>query len=120
MEVKDVCKILPSITQEANLKSAAALITQNAVDSLVVIENQKPIAMLSSFELLAKVIEEVLLEDIPVKEVMNDNILVIEAATEIEEAADVMLSHKHWMAIVTEKGDYIGVVTAGGLLKGLT
>jgi CBS domain-containing protein len=62
MEVKNVCKILPSITPGANLKEAAALITQNAVDSLVVIENQKPIAMLSSFELLTKVIEEARLE----------------------------------------------------------
>jgi CBS domain-containing protein len=103
-----------------DLGNAADILLKKRVDSVVVVQNKKPVGILGSFEVLEKIIEGAKLADIPVKEVMNHGILKIDSNTDAEEAAEIMLSHKHWMVVVTENGKYKGVVTAGGLIKGLT
>jgi CBS domain-containing protein len=116
MMVKEVLGKFPSIEIGSNLGEAADIFLKNSVDSVVVLEDKRPVGILGSFEVLEKIIEGAKLEDIPVKDLLNHNILTIDVDQSAEEAAEIMLSHKHWMAIVTEKGEYRGVVTAGGLV----
>jgi CBS domain-containing protein len=117
MIVKELLRVFPSIEIGSNLVDAAEIMLKYSVDSVVVLEGRRPVGILSSFEVLEKFVEGAKLDDIPVKDVMNHGILTIDSNTSAEEASEIMLSHRHWMAIVTENGEYKGVVTAGGLLK---
>ena len=119
MRVFDLIKAIPTLDINSTIEDAKKLFTAHEANAIVVLENKTPVGVLSAFEALEKIVEGARLEDFRVKQLMNHNILVIDADTDARDAADTMLDHKHWMAIVTEKGKYKGVVTAGGLLKEL-
>ncbi len=119
MKVRDLIRILPTLHQNSNLKEAIEIFRGSDSDVIIVLGNKRPAGVLSAFEALEKIVEGARLEDISVKDLMNHNVLVIDADTTAKEAAETMLAHKHWMAIVTEKREYKGVVTAGSLVKAL-
>ena len=120
MWVRDILRELPSISADSSLLEAVRLFDTHASDQIIVLLDNEPAGILSAYETLEKKLEGASLMDIVVKDVMNRNILVIDAGVSVEEAAKTMLAHKYWMAVVTEDGEYKGVVTAGGLLKGLS
>ncbi len=117
MKVRDICIELPTIRVDRSLHDAARLLTGKDVEALVVLDKKRPVGIVGSYEILEKLLEGARLEDIRAKSVMNSTLLKVGADQTIEEAAQILLAHKHWMAIVTEKGEYKGVVTAGGLIK---
>ena len=119
MRVGDYTGVLPNLEADSTVKKAASLFKKTGSDRIVIVKESRPVGVLSAFEVLEKIVEDARLEDIPVKQLMNHNILVIDADTNQKDAADTMLTHKHWMAIVTENGEYRGVVTVAGLLKEL-
>jgi CBS domain-containing protein len=119
MRLGDICKELPVVNKESGLDKAVALLVEKGVDALVVLDEGSPIGMLNSFDILERMAEGAELKRDSVKNVMNMSLLVLEAALDLKDAANVMLAHKHWMAVVTENGKYRGVVTAQNLLKAL-
>lgn len=119
MKVRNFIREIPTLNINSNLKEAIEIFRRSDSNAIVVLENKGPAGVLSAFEALEKIVEGARLEDIPVKALMNHNIVVIDADSEAEEAAETMLAHTHWMAVVTEKGEYKGVVTAGSLLNDL-
>jgi len=119
MRLAGIVKVLPTLDLNSTIEDAKKLFTANDTDAVVVLENQMPVGVLSAFEVLEKIVEGAKLKDHPVKQAMNHNILIIPVETDPRDAAKTMLDHKHWMAVVTEKGEYKGVVTAGELVKAL-
>jgi arabinose-5-phosphate isomerase len=117
MKVKELVKWLPSIDFDSTIEDALNIITGGDFDSIVVVENESPVGILSSYDILEKIVEGSKLQDVRARDLMNRNILFIDTDTEAKTAAQTMLDHKHWMAIVTENGKYKGVVAVGGLLK---
>jgi|GEM_PF-3717689 len=117
MKVGNLVKVLPTLDVDSNFKEAAELFKHSDSDTAVVLENQKPVGIFSAFEALEKKVEGAKLKDHQIKQSMNHNILIIPADTDATDAAKTMLTHKHWIAVVTEKGEYRGVVTAGDLVK---
>jgi CBS domain-containing protein len=119
MRLAAVVKVLPTLDLNSTIEDAAKIFKSRGADAVVVLEDKTPVGMLSAFEVLEKIVEGARSEDIPIKDLMNHNILVIDGGTNPKDAAKTMLDHKHWMAVVTEKGEYKGVVTAGDLVKAL-
>ncbi len=118
MRLAGVVKLLPTLDLNSTIEDAAKIFTTRGIDAVVVLENQTPVGMLSAFEVLEKIVEGANLS-LSVKDLMNHNILVIDGDTNPKDAAETMLDHKHWMAVITEKGEYRGVVTAGRLVIAL-
>jgi CBS domain-containing protein len=117
MKVRNFIRELPALEKNSNLKDAIEIFRRSDSDAVVVLKDKRPAGMLSTFEVLEKIVDGARLEDILAKDLMNHNILVIDADTDAMKAAEIMLTHKHWMAVITEKGEYRGVVTAADLLK---
>jgi CBS domain-containing protein len=117
MRVGDLAKQQPTIDLRARASEAFDIVFELSCDSLIVLDSERPVGILSSYELLEKIQVGAKLKDISVKDLLNNRVLIIDSETDAKEAAETMLDHKHWMAIVTEKGEYKGVVTAGGLMK---
>lgn len=58
------------------------------------------------------------LNDLPVKTIMNANQpLVVDAATTVEKASELMLEHHIHRVFVTAKGEMVGVVSSYDVLK---
>ncbi len=117
MRLGEICTDHPSVDICSRLDAAMSLMTEEAVDSLVVLDKGEPAGVLSSFDVLERMVEGVEPERISVEELMSRILLKLESSMEVWEAADVMLAHKHWMAVVTEDGRYKGIVTAHRLLR---
>ena len=118
MRLAGVVKVLPTLDLNSTIEDVAKIFTSRGGDAVVVLENQMPVGMLSAFEVLEKIVEGANL-DLAVKDLMNHNILIIDGDTNQKDAAEILLDHKHWMAVVTENGGYKGVVTAGFLVTAL-
>jgi CBS domain-containing protein len=117
MKVRELIRVLPTLHQDSSLKEAINIFRGSDSDVIIVLGNKRPTGVLSAFEALEKIVEGARFGDISLIDLMNPDVLVIDADTEANEAAETMLAHMHWMAIVTEKGEYKGVVTAGCLVK---
>ncbi|MFQ5800279.1 MAG: CBS domain-containing protein [Candidatus Hydrothermarchaeales archaeon] len=119
MRLGDICKELPTLNKESSLGEAVSKLVESGSDVLVVVDDSKPVGMVSSFDVLERILDGAEPERIVVKEIMNITLLVLDAALSAEEAARVMLAHKHWMAVVIDNEGYGGIVTARGLLVAL-
>lgn len=119
MRLGDISEALPTLNKESTLGEAVSKLVESGSEALVIVDDTKPVGMMSSFDVLEKMLEGIEPERISVKEMMTSTLLILNAALTVEEAARIMLAHKHWMAIVTDNEEYRGVVTAGGLLKAL-
>jgi CBS domain-containing protein len=117
MRVGDLAKQQPSIDLGAIASEAFDIVLELSCDSLIVLDSERPVGILSSYDLIEKIQGGAKLKDVSVKDLFNNRVLIIDSETDAKEAAETMLDHKHWMAIVTEKERYKGVVTAGVLLK---
>ena len=110
---------LPSINYGSPIKEATKLINAKDTDTLVVLKNKRPVGILSSYDVLERLSGREGRESNSLETIMNRNFLVFETEISVEEAQDLMLSHKHWLAVVTEQGEYRGVITTRKLLKQL-
>lgn len=119
MGLGEICTDHPSVDIRARLDAAVSLIIGREANSLIVLDNGEPVGVLSSFDVLERMVEGAESKRILVKELMSSTLLTLESSMEIEKAADVMLAHKHWMAVVVEKGRYKGIVTSRCLLDAL-
>lgn len=119
MKLCDICKDAPSIDVVSNLKDAVSIFLKSGGGVIVVLDGSKPVGVVSSFDVLEMILTSSKPDSTRVKEMMNPSILVLDAYVKLQEAAKIMLAHKHWMAVVTENGEYRGVVTAQGLLTAL-
>ncbi|RMF91233.1 MAG: CBS domain-containing protein [Methanobacteriota archaeon] len=119
MKLKDLYKPHPAIRSGSSLEEALAVFHREKADFLVVVDGTTPAGILSSYDVLERTMEGAEPARIGVEAVMRPPLLLFDAAAEAEDAAKTMLAHKHWMAVVIEKGEYKGVVTAGVLLSGL-
>jgi predicted transcriptional regulator len=117
MSVRDLFRVLPTLDKNSNLKEAIEIFRSSDSDAIVVLENKRPAGVLGSFEALEKINEGAGIENTPLTNLMNHNLLEIDADAEAKDAAGIMLAHKVWMAIVTENEEYVGIVTAGDLIK---
>ncbi len=119
MRIGDLCEKISSIEKGASLKEVYSVMGRDGVDAAVVLDRDMPVGIVSSYDVLERIVEEADLEKILVDEVMNSTIISLDAGLTVEEAARIMLAHKHWMAVVVEKGKYKGIVTPRRLLKAL-
>jgi len=119
MRLREIAKPVWKVGKGSTLGRAASLMIEKGSDSLFVLESEKPVGVLSAFDVLAMAVKGVELGERRVEEVMCPHVLALESELTIEEGAELMLAHGRWMAGVMEQGVCTGVVTAQALLKAL-
>ena len=95
-----------------NSKKVAELFTNNDVRHVVVEDDGKPVGIISTYDLTAKVVAKNLSpESVMAKEVMNSPVDYVDINQEVEFAMKIMLQHKTYNCLVCENDKIKGMIS---------
>ncbi|MEM4637929.1 MAG: CBS domain-containing protein [Candidatus Woesearchaeota archaeon] len=104
--------------KDITLKEAAQIMLDSNVNSLLVVESEKPIGIITDEDLVRKVIAKGLdPKKIRVKDIMATDLITISPGKDIYDAMKVMRDHNIRQLPVVEKGKLVGFLTAKDILK---
>lgn len=104
--------------QEATIEDAIKLMNKYEIGCLVVVENGKPVGIITERDLLKRVLAKSKeLRNMKVMEIMSEPLISVEPNTEIEEAAKLMFQKKIKKLPIVEKGKLLGLVTLTDILR---
>jgi CBS-domain-containing membrane protein len=107
-----------TIAKDATLEEAVKLMNEYEIGCLIVMENKKPVGIMTERDLLKRVLSKSKqLGKKKVTEVMSENLVSVSPQIEIEEAARLMYEKKIKKLPVIEKGKLLGLVTLTDILR---
>ncbi len=112
---REVC----TIGKDDNLLNASKRMIEFGVGSIVIIEDGKPIGIVTEKDILYKVVARNLLpSDVKVKDIMSSPLITVDPNTSIREASDIMKKRGiRRLPVVNSNGDLIGIVTDNDILS---
>lgn len=102
-----------TINQNSSVMEAAKLITSKAVSGLIVVEKNKPIAIISEKD----IIKGVILKKTKVKDVMNKEFAIISPLTRFSEINKSLREKKIKRFPVVENDNLVGLVTETDIVE---
>jgi len=104
--------------KEATLNDAVKLMNKHEIGCLIVLENGKPVGIITERDLLKRVLAKSReFRHMKVLEVMSTPLISLEPSVEIEEATKLMFQKKIKKMPVVEKGKLLGLVTLTDILR---
>ncbi len=118
-KVIDVMTNKPVVAEKGiSLKDAANTMVNSNVNSLLIVESEKAIGIITDEDLVRKVIAKGLdPKKTKIKDVMETDLITIAPGKDIYEAMQVMRNHNIRQLPVLEKGKLVGFLTAKDILK---
>ncbi|MGV8151393.1 MAG: cyclic nucleotide-binding/CBS domain-containing protein [Candidatus Woesearchaeota archaeon] len=118
-KVIDVMTNKPIVAQkDISLKEAATLMTDTNVNSLLIVEGDKAIGILTDEDLVRKVIAKGIdSKKTKVSDIMETDLVSIEPGRDMYDALQLMRNHNIRQLPVIEKKKLIGFLTAKDILK---
>lgn len=116
--IKSLCRKAESISANASLEQAAEKLREKSAEILVATEKGFPAGIISAYDVLEKKRESADMKRIKVKDIMKKSILKLDANLSAGEAAEYLLVHKHWLALVIDNKNkkLVGIITARDLV----
>lgn len=109
-------KIIPTIEYNKSTVDAAKLIIEKNSGFVIILQNKKPIGIITENDYMKKIItKNKLALEVPLKDIMSYKIHSVKPYTEIENAIQKMLNNNIKSLLVFENNEIIGVVTQVGL-----
>jgi CBS domain-containing protein len=119
--VKDLMtKSVIAIDANKTVIEAAALMSQNDVGDLVVMENNLPVGIVTERDFVRRVLAEGKSTSTKVSEVMSTPLRVIDQEAPIKEAARRMVSKKIRRLPVVKDNKLVGIITAADFARHLS
>ena len=106
-----------TISSNATLKQAAALMAERHVGSLLVEEDKKVVGILSEQDIVRKAVAKGNIGLFKVKNIMEEHLITISPDKDIFEAIITMRDHNIRHLPVMDKGKFYGLVTTKDILK---
>ncbi|MEM5790712.1 MAG: CBS domain-containing protein [Candidatus Aenigmatarchaeota archaeon] len=117
MLVKDIMKReVVVVKPDASIREASKTMARYNIGSLIVMENENPVGILTERDILNLVARDENLDEIKVSEVMSKDVVTIEADKKIDDAVDLMLKHKIKRLPVKEGSKIVGIVTTSDII----
>lgn len=101
---------------ETSLKEASKVMTDMRIGSLVVVEEEKILGILTGSDVLRAIASGKDPDRTLIENAMSKNVKTIEPDKTIEEAVDMMVEHKIKKLPVIDSGKIIGIVTASDIV----
>ncbi len=117
--IRDVMKNNPTmIGIEANVAKAAKAMCVEEVGSVIILENSKPIGIVTEEDITCKVVAKDLKPStVQVREIMSTPLITVSAGKTVGDAAHMMVKHKvRRLPVIDAKKKVIGIVTVRDLL----
>ncbi|MEM5829340.1 MAG: CBS domain-containing protein [Candidatus Aenigmatarchaeota archaeon] len=117
MLIKDVMnRSVVVVKPNISLRGASKLMCEKHIGSLIVVENEEIVGILTQTDILKAVAEERDLDLTTVEEVMNKKVFTIDYEKTIEDAVDLMMEKKIKRLPVTKDGKLVGIITASDII----
>ena len=114
IKVKSIMtKEVITITQNSSIMEAAKLMTSKSVSSLVIVEKNKPIALISKND----IIRGITLKKTKVKDVMSKEFMIISPLTKFSEIIKSLKEEKIKRFPVVESEKLVGLITETDLIE---
>ncbi len=114
ISVKNIMtKDVITINQNSSLKESANLMASKSVSSLVVLEKDKPIAIISENDIIKGVISK----KSKVKDIMDNEFIIISPQTKFSEISKSLREQKIKRFPVVENGKLIGLITETDIVE---
>lgn len=111
MKVKEIMKKVVTVNGDMTLKEAAAFMSKKNIGCLVITEKETILGIITERDIL-KYISKSNNLNIPLQEIMSQDVITIDANADLLEAADLMFQHKIKRLPVVNKGKLVGIITA--------
>lgn len=99
------------VKKDATVKEASEVMTKLGIGSLVVVEDNKIIGMLTNHHIVKSVADNKSAESTLVEDLMSERIVTIEPDKELNEAVEVMVENKMKEVPVVEEGKIKGILS---------
>lgn len=109
-----------SLKGESNALEAAKLMKQKKHGFAVIIEDSKPIGMVTEWDLVSKILaDEKSPSTVRLKDIMSPNVVSVKANDGIDYVSKLMAERGIRRVLVMDKGNVIGVITSKTVLARL-
>ncbi len=109
------------ISKKDTLKKAVHVMDEHNIGVLAIVENEKPVGVLTERDILRRVVAKGLdLEESKVEDVMTKNPVTIESESSILEATRMMSENNFRRLLVVKKGKLVGLITAKDVIEVLS
>lgn len=98
-------------SQNASIKDVVDLMIENNIGSVIILENDKIVGIVTERDLVTKVLTKGLDLNIPIKEIMSHPVITISPNERVEKAAEIMTENKIKKLPVVENNKLLGIIT---------
>jgi CBS domain-containing protein len=117
-KVRDVVR-KPIITVNASdsVKYVAKLMVEKNISGVVVLDNGKPVGLVTERDLVSKVLaKDREAGDLRTGDIMSSPLITVDVDTSLSEAVDLMNRHRIRRLVVSEGGNIVGIFTQRDIL----
>jgi CBS domain-containing protein len=119
--VADIANELITISGEASIKEAAEVMLEHHIGSIIVVENGKPIGIVTKSDLLSRVLVECRdPRECKAREVMSTPLISVKKDTPILEAMRIIKNRKVRRLLVSDGDKIVGIVSETDLVRAVT
>jgi CBS domain-containing protein len=117
MLVRDIMKKdVMATKQDATIKEAASVMSNRHIGSLVVLEKEKIVGIITERNILKSIADGLDPELTTVEEVMTKNVITIEPDKTIDDAVGLMAQHGIKKLPVVDGDKLVGIITASDII----
>ncbi len=111
-------KPVKKVTKDLSVRNAIKIMDENNIGVLPIVENEKPIGVITERDILKRVVAKGIdLDKKTVEDIMTKNPVTIEHDASILEATRLMSENGFRRLLVVKGGKLIGVVTAKDVIE---
>jgi CBS domain-containing protein len=117
MLVKEVMNTdVKTIDRNSSIKEAAELMSEFSIGSLIVVVDSRVVGIITERDILSKLVAQAKnSEETKVKDIMTQEVIMVEPDIDIQDAADIMMEKKIKKLPVIKENHLVGIVTATDL-----
>jgi len=113
MRIKEIMKETFTVSPKINLKEAAETMSDNEIGSLVVVDNNKAVGIITEKD----IIKNISSLKKKISEIMSEQVVSIDEEENIDNAAELMAKNKIKHLPVTKGEEIVGIITVTDLIK---
>lgn len=117
---KIMLKDVPTLKKEAKLEEAARLLTQQESGCVVIVENEKPIGIITEFDFVRNAVSRGNILKEPVSMVMKSPVTFMTPSMKLDEALKVIDTKRFRRYPVVENERLVGLVTKKDIVNAIS
>jgi len=119
-KVKDIMtKDVVSIGVDKNVFDAADLMSSNQLGCLVVVDDKKPVGIVTERDIVRRVVAKRLPLNTKIAEVMSESLITVDPDASLKAAARLMSNNKIRRLPVSKENKLVGIVVAADFVRNL-